>query len=253
MAQDTNDLSRDQLIISEIEIPKNRIVTRINQQHQKNLNYQNTGLFQDLTELLGNVLEWLCWLERNYQEAQEMQVRVEILRMRLFGLSYIKDEISVAEGTKTNLEQKSENLAREHEVMATSENGDSGSYYQAVDWQLDPVNVPLQSEEPNPGSQGVISQEAISQSFSLRGLSASHSHSALPVNNDHLDFPVKAVSSLRRNSMDLLFWESWSLYWDFWLDLLWIRDFFNPLSVIGAGLWCCTAGGATNGSVHSAV
>ena len=54
-----------------------------------------------------------------------MRVRIETLKMCLFGLSYVKDEISVADGTKTNLAKKSENLAREHEVTATSENGDS--------------------------------------------------------------------------------------------------------------------------------
>ena len=75
--------------------------------------------------LPSNVLEWPRWLERSYLETPEIQVRVEALRMRLLGLSYVKDEISVADGTKTNLEQKSENLAREHEVTATSENGDS--------------------------------------------------------------------------------------------------------------------------------
>ena len=125
MAQDINDLGRDWLIISEIELLKNRIVTRINQQHQENQNNQDTGLLQDLTVLPSNVLEWPRWLERSYQEAPEMQVRVKTLRMRLLGLSYVKDEISVADVTKTNLEQKSENSAREHEVTATSENRDS--------------------------------------------------------------------------------------------------------------------------------
>ena len=90
MAQDINDLGRDRLIISEIEILNNRIVTRINQQHQENQNDRNTGLLQDLTVLPSNILEWPRWLERSYQEAPEMQVRVEILRMRLLGLSTLK-------------------------------------------------------------------------------------------------------------------------------------------------------------------
>ena len=82
-------------------------MTRINQQHQKNHNYQNTGLLLDLTVLPGNVLGWPRWLERSYREALEMHVRIEALRMCLLGLSYVKDEISVADCTKTNLEQKS--------------------------------------------------------------------------------------------------------------------------------------------------
>ena len=231
MAQDINDLGRDLLIISEIELPKNRIVTRINQQHQENQNDRETGLFQDLTVLPSNVLEWPRWLERSYQEAPEMQVRVETLRMRLLGLSYVKDEISVADVTKTNLEQKSENSASEHEVTATSENRDSRPKVSSsrqvrslvlnakADLELTP-EIPVSPDAHGQDAQTIVPDDSSIPGSDFRATDRqldpdngllqleepdpvtqeanSRSRSKQPVDNDRRDFRAKAAVPPKR-------------------------------------------------------
>ena len=95
--------------------------------------------------------------------------------MRLLGLSYVKDEISVADGTKTNLEQKSENLAREDEVTATSENGDSrlkvSSSRKARSLVLNAkADLELTPEIPvSPDAHGQDAQTIVPDDFSIPG------------------------------------------------------------------------------------